>query len=81
MPRYEFKDTVTGEVFEKIMKISEKEQYLIDNPTIQQHHSSMAPVGDSVRLGVRKPDNGFKEVLQKIHSKTPGSRLNTIADI
>lgn len=81
MPTYEFINTTTGETFQRVMKIAEKEQYLIDNPDIQQYHSAMAPVGDSVRLGIRKPDNGFKEVLQKIHSKTPGSRLNTIADI
>jgi putative FmdB family regulatory protein len=30
---------------------------------------------DPVRIGLRKPDSGFKEVLQKIHEKTPGSRL------
>lgn len=63
------------------MKIADKEQYVLDNPDIEQYHSAMAPVGDSVRLRIRKPDNGFKEVLQKIHSGTPGSRLNTIADI
>lgn len=37
-----------------------------------------APViGDSVRLGIRRPDGGFKEVLQKIHQNVPGSNLNT----
>ena len=33
-------------------------------------------LGDAVRLRVRRPDNGFREVLQKIHEKTPGSTLN-----
>ena len=32
-------------------------------------------LGDPVRLGIRRPDNGFREVLQKIHDKTPGSTL------
>jgi hypothetical protein len=32
-------------------------------------------IGDAVRLGIRRPDNGFREVLQKIHEKTPGSRI------
>ena len=31
---------------------------------------------DPVRLGVRRPDQGFKEVLQRIHEKTAGSTLN-----
>lgn len=33
-------------------------------------------IGDAVRLRVRRPDNGFKEVLQKIHESTPGSTIN-----
>lgn len=33
--------------------------------------------GDPVRLGIRRPDGGFKEVLQKIHGSNRGSKLNT----
>lgn len=32
-------------------------------------------IGDSVRLGITKPSSQFKEVLQKIHENTPGSKL------
>jgi len=40
-------------------------------------NGSLVPsIGDPVRLGIRKPDNGFKEVLQKIHEGSPGSTLN-----
>jgi hypothetical protein len=81
MPRYDFKDKNTGEVFEKIMKIAEKEQYLKDNPNMESHIGTAPAIGDSVRLGVRKADNGFKDVLQQIHQRTPGSNLNTIANI
>jgi putative FmdB family regulatory protein len=34
-------------------------------------------LGDPVRLGFRRPDGGFQEVLQKIHQNVPGSNLNT----
>jgi hypothetical protein len=34
---------------------------------------------DAHRIGVRKTDAGFKEVLQRIHEKTPGSELNKTA--
>jgi hypothetical protein len=81
MPTYDFRNKDTGEVFEKIMRISEMEQYLSDNPSIEIYHSQGPALGDPVRLGIRKVDKGFKEVLQKIHSKTPGSQLNTLADI
>lgn len=80
MPTYQFKNTKTGEVIEKQMKIAEKEDFLKENPDFESFHSTMN-LGDPVRLGVRKVDGGFKEVLQKIHSRAPGSRLNTIADI
>lgn len=32
-------------------------------------------MGDPQRLGVRRPDDGFKDVLRKIDSRTPGSVL------
>jgi hypothetical protein len=32
-------------------------------------------VGDSVRLGIRTIDNGFREVLSKIHESQPKSNL------
>lgn len=78
MPTYVFKNTETGEIFEKILKMSELDEYKLNNPTHQRHHDSesIPAVADPVRVGVRKTDSGFKEVLQKIHEKTPGSTLN-----
>jgi len=80
MPTYDFKNKDTGEVFTKAMKIAEREQYLLDNPNLEGVISSPSLI-DSVRLGIRKPDSGFKEVLQKIHEKTPGSALNRTTNI
>lgn len=80
MPTYDFINAQTGEVFTRLMKIAEREEFLAQHPDIQPVVSAPA-LGDPVRLGVRKVDNGFKEVLQKIHSKTPGSQLNTMADV
>ena len=74
MPTYDFRNKETGEVFERIMKIADKEQYLLDNPHIEQALlSAPAFTGDHIAI---KKDSGFKEVLQKIHEKTPGSQLN-----
>ena len=81
MPTYDFKNKDTGEVFEKMMKIAEKEQYLKDNPNMESYIGTAPAMGDPVRLGVRKVDNGFRDVLQQIHHRTPGSNLNTIANI
>jgi hypothetical protein len=77
MPSYDFKNKDTGEVFGRFMKIAEKEQYLIDNPQLEQALlSAPAFTGDHIVL---KKDTGFKEVLQKIHEKTPGSNLNNFS--
>jgi len=77
MPTYDFRNKETGEVFELFMKIAEKEQYLKDNTHIEQALlTAPAFTGDHVAI---KKDTGFKEVLQKIHEKTPGSQLNTIS--
>lgn len=81
MPTYDFLNTDTGEIFERVMSISAKEQFLQENPHIQTHIGKAPAMGDSVRLRIRKPDNGFKEVLQKVHEKTAGSQLNRTADI
>jgi len=61
MPLYDFLDTDTNEVFEKFMSISSREEYLKENPNIQPVLSA-PPLVDPVSIGVRKPDNGFKEV-------------------
>jgi hypothetical protein len=77
MPTYDFRNKETGEVFERIMKISEKDQYLLDNPNLEQTITTAPAFGDPTKLtSTRKFDTGFKEVLQRIHEKTPGSQLN-----
>lgn len=80
MPTYLFRDTDTGEVFEKVMRISELDTYKEQNPTHERYYDGVAPgLADPVRVGARKMDSGFKEVLQKIHEKTPGSQLNKLS--
>lgn len=75
MPLYDFKNTETGEVFEKMMSISSKEEYMKENPHIESVLGMNAMI-DPFRLGLVRPDQGFKEVLQRIHEKTAGSTLN-----
>lgn len=36
-------------------------------------------IGDPVRLGIRKVDKGFNELIHKIHENTPGSQLHKSA--
>lgn len=74
MPTYTFRNKATGEVSDKLMKWSDRQQYLEDNPDLEPVITGTA-IGDSVRLGVRRVDDGFREVLSKIHSRSPKSNL------
>lgn len=76
MPTYVFRNKETGEQFEQVMKIVELEPYREANPHLETVIG--APMlGDPTKLSAsRKYDSGFKEVLQRIHEKTPGSQLN-----
>lgn len=76
MPTYVFRNKETSEQFEKIMKMSELDSYRQENPQLETVIQSVA-FGDPTKLSSsRKFDTGFKEVLQRIHEKTPGSQLN-----
>jgi len=65
MPVYSMRNNETQEEFEVNIKYSELEDYLKENPHIQQVFTRFPNSGDSVRMGLRKPDDGFREVLQK----------------
>ena len=73
MPTYEFLDTTTDEVFETIMKISEREEFLLNNPHIQPVIS--APMRVSSVSTTNKVPDGFKEVLSKVAEKHPNSSV------
>jgi hypothetical protein len=76
MPTYVFRNKETGEQFEKVMKMSELDSFGLDNPQLETVIQTVA-FGDPTKLSsTRKFDSGFKEVLQKIHERSPGSELN-----
>jgi hypothetical protein len=64
MPTYDFVNNETGEEFESFMSIAAREQYLKDNPHIQQLLGATATVG-GVSITGKIPD-GFKDVLSKV---------------
>lgn len=74
MPTYNFENTETGEITQMIMKISERDTYLEENPNLKPIMLS-AP-GTVKATGDRtKPPGGFKEVLSKISEANPTSAL------
>ena len=76
MPTYDFLNTETGEEFEQFMSIAAREQYLKDNPHIQQMLGATSTVS-GVSITGKVPD-GFKEVLSKV---TENHKQSAIANI
>ena len=72
MPTYTFHNKVTGVVEDKILKMSEKEQYLKDNPDVEQIHTGINIVAGVGRI---KSDSGWKENLSRIAEAHPRSAL------
>ena len=72
MPTYTFKNKDTGEVFDKIMKIAEKPEYLENNPNIEAVLTAPNFVGDHI---VKKMDGGMKETFSRIAEAHPNSPL------
>lgn len=75
MPTYTFRNTQTEEVFDQLMTWKEREQFLSDNPQLESIIGGAPALGDPVRLGIRKTDGGFNEVLSKIHAANYKSNL------
>ena len=74
MPTYTFRNKDSEEIFNKIMSWDSREEYLKENPNLEVIIGAPA-MGDVVRLGIRKPDQGFNEVLSKIHAANYKSNL------
>jgi hypothetical protein len=77
MPKYDFRHKETGEILEKTLRISEKQEWLDANPEYEAVILGAPSLGDPVRLGLRKPDQGFREVLQKAKAAHPLGNINT----
>jgi len=73
MPTYDFVNTETGEEFETFMSMAAREQYLKDNPHIQQMLGATSTVS-GVSITGKVPD-GFKEVLSKVSENHKSSAV------
>ena len=77
MPTYNFRHRETGEITEKFFSLSLREEYLKDNPQLESVLLGAPSIGDPIRLGIRKPDDGFREVLAKAKEAHPRGNVNT----
>lgn len=78
MPMYTFKCNSCEEIFDVLCNIASKDNQVCpkcESTDYQHHHITPLAMGDPVRLGVRRVDDGFREVLSKIGNSN-GRRAN-----
>ena len=75
MPIYTFENTKTGERYDDMMSIAEKEEFLEKNKHIKQRLTSLN-ISSGVRgMGGMKNDGGWKDNLSRIADAHPNSPL------
>ena len=74
MATYTFRNKETGEIEEHKFSVHKHH-----NPHLEQVHLTVPALGDLVRMGMKGPDDGFREVMSKISEKT-GSKRNSLRD-
>lgn len=72
MPLYQFRNTETGEEFEDLISIANKEELLEKNPHIKQVPTTFGIVSGVGSID-SKTDDTWKEVLSKVAEAHPDS--------
>ena len=75
MPTYDFINEDSGETFEAMLSMAEREDYLFDNPHIRQLPPSHVNIVSGISGKTHRSDDGWKETLGKISAANPGTPL------
>jgi hypothetical protein len=75
MPNYTFYNKELEEETIISMPMAELDSFLLNNSHLQQVMTATA-LADPTRLGMKKPDNGFRDVLKRV--KKASGRNNTV---
>jgi putative FmdB family regulatory protein len=78
MPTYSFKCSNCDHIFDIVCSIESRlnqECPHCKSKSYETHHTGKNPVIDSVRLGIKTIDDGFREVLSKIAQNNYKSNL------
>lgn len=77
MPIYTFVNKDTSEEYTLSMKISERDEYLEQNPHIEQLIVSAPAMLDAARLGITKVPSDFNNLMKKVKKANRGSTIST----
>lgn len=71
MPSYTFRNLNTQEIETHVMRISQYDEFKANNLHLERYHEpgDGPAMGDPIRLGLKKPDAGFRDVLKEIRGK------------
>ncbi|QOI69114.1 hypothetical protein Mosig_00153 [Pelagibacter phage Mosig EXVC030M] len=75
MPIYTFENTKTKKVYDDMMTIAEKEEFLAKNKHIKQLLTTINISSGVVGMGSMKNDGGWNDNLQRIADAHPTSEL------
>jgi hypothetical protein len=75
MAKYTFLNTLSNDVEEHIVRISDYDSFMKDNPHLQRYFDSSDVLNIVGGVGGIKTDSGFKEVLSKVAEAHPNSQL------
>jgi hypothetical protein len=77
LPEYLFKNKETGEEQLLFMRISEYDEYVANNPHLEQLVYGAPMIIDPMRVGQQKPSSEFREKLKSIKNAHHGSSIDT----
>jgi hypothetical protein len=77
MPLYTIMNTQTDELFEVNMKYDDFQNHLSENSHLKQVFTKFPAIGDPIRLGKRRPDDGFRDVLKNVSNHHKKNVINS----
>jgi hypothetical protein len=76
MPTYHFENRVTRELHDDFMSISEMEKWMEQNPDWEPVMQPTVAL-DPMRMGIKKPDARFTDLLKGMKKAYKGSTIDT----
>lgn len=75
MPVYTFENTDTKEQWTETLSIAGRDAFLDANPNVRQLIVSPPSFASVERLGIKKPDREFRDMVSYIKKRNPGSTI------
>lgn len=75
MPLYDFRNKDTGEVITKMMSIASRQEFLDENPHLEQVILRAPPITSGHTSVAKMAGNEFKDVLRNVAEQNPHSPL------